>query len=212
VTFLELCQRLRQEVGAAGSGPASVSSQHGEYARLVSWVQQAWREIQLERHRWRFAWAEASIETAPDFRTYSPPADLDEWDESTLMCAGNQLKAWPWGEFRKRYAFDSGQESPGAITRKPDGTIILDASPAAENQPLTFEYWRTPQVLTEGGDVPRLPERYHMVIVYRAMLYYALYENAPEVAQAARNGESTILTEMEKLELPAMDIFGGPVA
>lgn len=212
MTFLELCRRLRQEVGAAGAGPDSVSGQNGEYARIVSWVQQAWHEIQLERHRWRFAWAEASVETDPGFRSFSPPADLDEWDATTILCAGIPLKVWAWGDFRKRYFADSGRDNPSVIAQKPDGTLVLDTSPAEENQPITFEYWRTPQLLTNGTDLPRLPERYHMVIVYRAMLYYALYENAPEVVQAARTGESRVLTEMEKVELPVMGIFGGPVA
>lgn len=212
MTFLELCRRLRQEVGAAGAGPASVSSQSGEYARLVAWIQQAWHEIQLERHRWRFAWAEAAIATEPGFRAYSPPEDLDEWDEATLKCSGRTLRVLSWGEFRERHSGDSGRAHPRDITQKPDGTLVLDTSPEQPDQLLTFEYWRTPQTLTGGTDVPRLPERYHMVIVYRAMLYYALYENAGEVAQAARSGEAKILTEMEKLELPSMDIFGGAIA
>lgn len=205
MTFLELCQRLRQEVGAAGSGPASVSSQNGEYARLVSWIQQAWREIQLERKQWRFSWSEASVETAPNFRTYSPPADLGYWDADTIMCEGKRLTVLPWAQFRNEYAVDSGQQHPTIITRKPDGTIVLDTPPSAENQPLTFEYWRTPQVLTEGSDSPRLPERYHMVIVYRGMLHYGLYENAPEVVQAARTGQSRLLEEMVASELPHVD-------
>ena len=210
MTFLELCQRLRQEVGAAGSGPASVSAQHGEYARFVSWVPQAWREIQMSRHSWRFAWAEASIPIETGFRTYSPPDDMGAWDEATLKCNGRTLLAQRWDEFRKHDVQDGGNTYPRFITQKPDGVLVLDAPPDPDGQ-VTFEYWRTPQALIENDTTPRLPERYHMVIVYRAMLYYGLYENAPEVVQAARSGEAGILHEMVAMELPPM-MSGGPLA
>jgi len=210
MTFLELCQRLRQEVGAAGSGPASVAGQQGEYARLVSWVQQAWREIQLSRKRWRFAWAEASVPMVADFRLYSPPADLRTWDEATLMCNGQPLVGLPWTVFREQYAQDSGQPVPRYITQKPDGNLLLDATPDQDGQ-ITFEYWRAPQTMSEGATNPRLPAAYHMVIVYRAMLYYGLYENAPEVVQAARSGEARLMEEMVLTELPGLE-HGGPLA
>jgi len=210
MTYLELCQRLRQEVGAAGAGPASVTGQHGEYARMVSWIPQAWREIEVSRHQWRFDWAEASVPVEADFRQYSPPADLDRWDAETLVCNGRPLVAMSWELFRKNHLEDSGQAYPQILTQKPDLTLVLDTVPKQDGQ-ITFEYWRTPQKLTEGGATPRLPERYHMIIVYRAMLYYGLYENAPEVVQAARSGESRIMGEMELSELPAI-VSGGPLA
>jgi hypothetical protein len=126
-----------------------------------------------------------------------------------LKCNGRTLLARRWDEFRKHDVQDGGAY-PRFITQKPDGVLVLDASPDQDGQ-VTFEYWRTPQALIEGGVSPRLPERYHMVIVYRAMLYYGLYENAPEVVQAARSGEAKILHEMVAMELPPMTP-GGPLA
>lgn len=210
MTFLELCQQLRQEVGAAGTGPAAVTSQHGEYQRLVSWVQTAWREIQLERRNWRFAWAEASIELDPEFRDFAAPDDLDRWEADTLRIDGERIHELPWTMFRARHRQDSGAERPSVIARLPNGTLRLDTTPASSGT-LTFEYFRTPQALTANGDVPRMPEAYHMLIVYRAMLAYSLYENAPEVAQSARVGEQRILPEMLLRELPA-PALGGPLA
>ncbi|MDR5867927.1 phage adaptor protein [Halomonas koreensis] len=212
MTFLELCQRLRQEVGAAGTGPAAVTGQHGEYQRLIGWVAQAWREIQLERRNWRFAWAEASVALDPDFREYSPPADIDRWDAATLRAGSHPLVELEWEIFRERYRSDSGRDHPTVITRMPNGNLRLDTPPPAANTTLSFEYFRTPQTLAANGDTPRMPGHYHMLIVYRAMLSYALYENAPEVAQKAQRGEQSVMTAMEHAELPAMDVFGGPVA
>lgn len=210
MNFLQLCKRLRQEVGAAGDGPAAVTGQHGEYQRLIDWVRQAWLEIQQEQHEWRFNWAEASIELDAGFREYSPPADLDRWDAATLRVHDRRLCETPWTIFRERFREDSDREWPSTITRIPNGNLRMDTSPAQLSW-LTFEYWRTPQELKANIDEPRLPEQYHMVIVYRAMLAYALYENAPEVATAAREGETKIMAEMMRRELPAVDV-GGPLA
>jgi hypothetical protein len=210
MTFLDLCQSLRQEVGAAGSGPASVQAQHGEYARLVSWIQQAWREIQLSRERWLFAWAEASINVEPEFRTYSPPSDLRVWDEGTIRCNGLPLKVLTWPEFRGRFAQDSEQVSPSFVAQRPDGVLVLDTTPETSGE-IAFEYWRTPQALALGADVPRLPDQYHLVIVYRAMLFYGLYENAPEMVQAARSGEAGLHRDMTQTQLPIAE-FAGPLA
>lgn len=211
MTFLELCQRLRQEVGAAGTGPAAVTGQHGEYQRLIGWIAQAWLELQLERRQWRFAWAEAEIELDPAFRDFSPPADLGHWEAATLRVGDQRLSALDWPTFRDRYRADSGHERPTAITQLPDGTLRLDTTPP-DAGPLTFEYYRSPQVLAANGDTPRMPEHFHMLIVYRAMLSYALYENAPEVAQKAQLAEQGVMIAMEHSELPDMEIFGGPLA
>ncbi|GEK48434.1 hypothetical protein HPA02_27170 [Bisbaumannia pacifica] len=208
MTFLELCQRLRQEVGAAGNGPASIGGQSGEYARLIGWVREAWREIQVERRRWRFAWAQGSVAVEPAFDQYPLPEDFEDWDEPTLRLGDKSLHALSWGEFRDRFRDPKG--SVQYVSIAPDSTLRLNAFPESSSE-ITFEYWRSPQVLEEGGDVPRLPERYHMAIVYRAMLQYGLYENAPEVVQQARMNYRGVISTMEVTQLPEMS-FGGPLA
>ncbi len=203
MTFLELCQQLRQETGAAGRGPAGVSGQSGEYARLIGWVRAAWREIQLERRRWRFAWAEDSVEVETGFRDYPLPQDLDDWDEETVRLDGDKLCVLPWEDFRERFHDPVGKVQYAAIL--PYGRLRLNAHPEQAGV-ITFEYWRTPQELVEGDDKPRMPSRYHLAIVYRAMLQYGLYENAPEVVQQARVNYQEILSAMEVAELPEMTL------
>lgn len=211
MTFLQLCQRLRQEVGAAGSGPANVVSQSGEYARLVSWVQQAWTEIQLSRQNWGFAWKEGEVVVDADFREFSPPADFHAWDERTLRLAGKELRYLPWDEFRERYRDDSGHTHPTYITITPSGSFKLDTTPEADNQYITFEYWRKAQILTESEDVPRLPELYHLLIVYRAMINYGMYENAAEVVTAGREAERPLMRDLLRNYLPKIEL-GEPLA
>lgn len=210
MTFLELCQRLRREVGAAGSGPATVQGQNGEYLRLIGWIGQAWQEIQAERREWRFAWAEAEIEISPEFNDYPVPEDFEHWIPETLRIGSHCLRLMGWDEFRDRYRGSSNAAAPQVVTLLPDNRIRLDTPPTVSGV-LTFEYFRTPQTLVENGDVPRLPERYHMLIVYRAMVQYGLFENAPEVVQQGNANASRLMSEMAITELPAMEL-GGPLA
>lgn len=202
MTFLELCQRLRQEVGAAGNGPPSVASQTGEYARLVGWVQTAWREIQNER-RWLFDWAQGAVELSSLDTQYALPGDFDEWNPGTLRAGGNPISVVPWSELEAGSVL-----SVAAIA--PDGTLHLNAPPK-EAATLTFEYWRTPQELVSNTDEPRMPSRFHMAIVYRAMTQYGLYENAPEVIQQGNLNETRMMYRLLQSQVPSIEL-AGPLA
>jgi len=199
MTFLELCQRLRQEVGAAGNGPASVNSQSGEYARFVSWIATAWRELQNE-HRWAFDWARGEIELTALDTEYSLPSDFDVWDSETLQFAGERIEVVPWHYLDKGVAGTFGR-----VAIAPDGVLHLNAPPDNEGG-LTFEYWRTPQELVENTDQPRMPSRFHMCVVYRAMMQYALYENAQEVAQQAGRNSLRIENRLMESQLPHIEL------
>jgi len=199
MTFLDLCQRLRQEVGAAGNGPAAVTSQSGEYARFVSWIRTAWQEIQNER-RWAFDWVRGEVDLNTLDTTYPLPNDFDAWESETLQFAGDRIEVVPWHELDKDVAGTFGR-----VAIAPDGVLHLNAPPSNAGN-LTFEYWRTPQELAAAADVPRMPARFHMVIVYRAMLQYALYENASEVAQQASLNEARLINRMMESQLPVIDL------
>jgi hypothetical protein len=204
MTFLELCQRLRQEVGAAGNGPANVAGQSGESARLIGWVQSAWREIQLEQH-WRFDWAQGIVELNTDDSQYPLPDDFAEWSADTLRAGGQSIRAVPWDKLSNA---SNDQFSCAAIA--PDGVLHTNAPPSAISI-LTFEYWRAPQELAANADTPRMPARYHMAIVYRAMMQYGMYENAPEVVQQAQMNYRQMMARVATTELPRMTL-GGPLA
>ncbi|MCD6006908.1 phage adaptor protein [Halomonas sp. IOP_31] len=207
MTFLELCQRLRQEVGAAGTGPATVTGQNGEMQRLIGWIQQAWREIQTEQQEWRFAWAEGEVELSAGFRDYDLPDDFDHWVEDTLRIGDRPVRALDYPDFRRLHREPANEQAIGSVCVTPDNKLRLSSLPAAEVT-LSFEYFRTPQELTDNGDVPRMPPRYHLLIVYRAMMQYGLYENAPEVVQQGNSNASRLMGDMMMSELPPMTFAG----
>lgn len=210
MTFLELCQRLRQEVGAAGTGPATVTGQNGESQRLVGWIQQAWRELQTERRGWRFAWAEGEVELSAGFRDYALPDDFDRWIEDTLRIGDNPVRALDYADFRRLYRTPASEQSVGAACITPDFKLRLSSLPT-DGAVLDFEYYRTPQELTDNSDVPRMPVHFHLLIVYRAMIQYGLYENAPEVVQQGSSNATRMIDDLMLSELPPLT-FAGPLA
>jgi hypothetical protein len=64
------------------------------------------------------------------------------------------------------------------------------------------EYYRTPQVLTVDADTPIMPERYHMAIVYRAMIKYGLYYVANEQIEAGKAGADMIINRLKGDQTP----------
>lgn len=198
MTFLEMCQRLRQEAGAAGTGPANVAGQSGEGARLVGWVATSWEEIQREQY-WKFDWAQGAVRLNTLDTMFSLPADLDVWNPDSLKFQGRPIHVVAWSDLEKQSANAFHQ-----VAISPDQVLHLNAAAEAEKD-LTFEYWRTPQMLSGNGDVPRMPTRFHMLIVWRALVHYALYENAPEVLQRARLMSAQLENDLQHSQLPKVE-------
>lgn len=217
MNFLQLCQRLRQEVGAAGDStlPASVNGQLGEYARLVAWIRQAWIDIQSEHDSWGFmSSTDHVIKAKQDINSvwsFTLPSDLERLDNNSVSIAAPDgthigfLKFVDWDDFRRMYRGRVEQGRPQVFTITPDKQ--LKTFPVVDNSyRLTFDYQKAPQALESNTDVPSIPEAYHMLIVYRAMLYYAGYEMAVEVKDRAITESEPLMSKLERRYLPTPNI------
>ena len=58
MTFLELCQTVRQEVGLSGTGPTTVVSQEGQLKVVVDFVIEADHQVQGLWSDWNFLWSQ----------------------------------------------------------------------------------------------------------------------------------------------------------
>jgi len=220
-TFLRLCQDLRRECSVAGNGPLAVTGQINEYARLIEWIQLAHQEIQAKFYDWGFLWAEGSFSTVQDQGSYRLTdsgsmggagnvienlAKLAKYNPESGMTGpkiwinGTQQLAYiRWSDYdNARY---TGSGKPCAVTIKPNGDFLLLPAPDAV-YPITFEYYQTPQVLVLDADIPRMPERYQHVIVARAMVFYANYENAPEIKNDGLERYKEAIDQLEADQLP----------
>lgn len=199
MNYLQLVQRLGREVGASGS-IATVTGATGEFKRLADWVAQAWLELQMERREWNWMRKSTTFPTVIGQQAYDPVtipiADLDHWVNGTFRIyqttADNEqfLSQLEYDIFRDTYIIGTSRTTqgfPSAVTIDPNKKILLALIPNAVYT-VVADYYKVPTELDSDDDVPDIPSRFHMLPVYKAMEWYASYENAPEViARGAQN-------------------------
>lgn len=230
MTNLELVKALRELCGIAGSGPTSVIAQTGESLRLVNWIGRAWNEIQSEHDVWQWMRKEFSFATTLGKNAYLPSAaagevgiaDLASWHTDTLRLYttaigrsdDQYLVAWDYASWRDSYDFGSQvalRDRPVIwAERASDKALLLGPNPDGIYT-VYGQYQASPTAMTLDADVPAMPTRFHMLIVYRAMRYYAAYEAASEVEFEGRANAEHWMSLLERDQLPALGL-GGPLA
>ena len=73
------------------------------------------------------------------------------------------------------------------------------------------EYQQLPSNLVADTDTPGLSTHLHLIIVYKAMMSYALFESAPEVLQRAQVQYQRLLNQLEREQLQEV-YLGNPLA
>lgn len=224
MNFLELAKKLRQECGVNGVGPASVLEQTGEAKRLVDWINDAWLEIQGLHDNWGFMREDFSFQTNASAGDYSLTdiglTDHRYWHRDTLRVYSTALGVvdeqwlveWEYAPFRNTYRF--GLQTTGrpvVFAVKPKGSELMFGAAPDAVYTVVGEYQRAPTALAANTDTPDIPTHLHMIIVYKAMEYYGLYESAGEVLARGQKQFATLLTQLEREELPEITI-GGPWA
>ena len=218
MTYLELCKRLWQEVGDTGSGkPATTIGQTGEMKRICTWVNQAWVEIQEYRQDWEWLRKNVSFATVAAQNSYSPTTDIlltdfASWRTDgfriyqTAGGVGNQilLQQYDYTSFRDYYLLGARQITQGrpiAISVAPNKDLFLGLVPD-QSYTVTGEYFSVPTNLDLDADTPVMPTRFHMAIVYKAMMMYAAFESAPEVMASASSQYSAMINRLESDQTP----------
>lgn len=211
--YLALCQKLRQRVGASGTGPTSVASQTGEMGRLVAWVAEAWLEIQNRNPDWRFLLSQdASLVCTPGSDSVGLPADYKRQFQLRLMVDGSpqQMTYLDYTDFRLVYGGTVfGSQRPTVWTTH-QNNIMFNAL-CDDAYPLVLDYYTKPVELVDGSDTPAIDEEFHMLIVYKAMEYYGFFENAPEVIQEGKFAFRKLLNDAHRQLLPVVEV-AGPLA
>lgn len=224
--YLALCKRARMEFGIAGDGPAAVTGQSGQLEKVVTYVSQAWQDIQTFRTNWDFMWKQFEFDTVVATRDYSAAAagisDLEYWDTSSFMIYEkalgesdqNELEYMPYSKWRADYARRLNERSddrPILITQLPDQQIRFEPRPD-KIYTINGDYKRDLQELTANGDTPEdLPDRFHIMIVYKAMEHWGLHEDAPEISQRAEEQLNFWWPLLEDYALPEVTIQAEPV-
>lgn len=211
LTFLDMCQRTQQDCGISGALMTTVSGASGEALRIVSWVSSAWLEIAAAHYdalffRGSVSFASNTSKSAYVFAdTGITAATFSGWNRDSFrvyltsqgITGETYLKYIPYDEWRDQYLFGALRNTrtrPTEISIAPDQSLCF--GPIADNG-YTFvgDYQAAPQPLVADSDTPKsvcaatgiggvqanVPTYWNMMIIYKAMMAYASYENAPEI-------------------------------
>lgn len=211
MNFKELVSRTMREAGIPNTNfdAVGVAGATGEALRVVGWVEAAYADVQ-SRRKWSFLWENASITvTAGNFvvpAATTGAVQADRYEKESLFDAtGANYGYVSWSDFRVAFpAVLIFNGTPSLWTIRPDGAFVVNAKPLVDTT-YTVDRYKRPLVMTEDDDEPVLPEEYHMVIVWRALVMYCNFEEAG-VSRATALGEfDRIMNDMGGRELPDMN-------
>jgi hypothetical protein len=207
---------LWREAGKQGSGPTTVVSQTYELLDFVNWVKSSYEDIQNLHAEWNFLRTDLTFQTVASDNTY-PIADISateygEWIPDSFRSyktssgvAGEQYMDWlDWPDFRDKYVIGSNRTqegNPRYIAQKPDTSLILFPTPDAAYT-INGEYFKRPQAMSVDADLPLIPTKFHLIIVWRALMYYAGNGNAPELYEVGQREYKNMLNKLESSQLP----------
>lgn len=226
MNYLQLVQRLWKEAGVSGTSPGltTVANQTGELGRLVTWTNEAWRDIQTAHDDWGWMRASASFTTVSGTAVYplgSGPGTVGvtaatfggrwlphtarNYVTATGLSSETHMDVIPrYDDWRDTYYFGAARfttSRPTVVAVAPDKSLCLGPVPG-NGYTITLDYFTAPTDLSADADTPALPEKYHMAIVWRALMSYGAYEVAPEMYQKGEIEFKKMMDRMTADRLP----------
>ena len=201
---LTLCQKIREKCGLSGTGPVTTIGQSGEMLRIVNWFDEAWNDIQDVRDDWFFMRAsDSSLATIAASQDATLPESFAHPIALTLTTGTtkNEVEYMEFPAFQEAFRLNTpstGQPTVWTV----DGNTARFNTIADQVYPLTLEYFKQPVVLATDNAIPDIDTRYQMIIVYKAMQLYGLYDNAQETLAEGMRGYRQTLSKMERDQLP----------
>lgn len=219
MTFLELCQKTLKlantELSKMAGQPLTVVGQSGDLYRIVESVNDAWLEIQNKNATWPFLWANSGqINLLAGQEYYTPPADCNMPTIGTSRVLDNgvavsTLTLLEFFEFRRYSLSNRGANAaPIYYAVAPDNTIGVYPLPD-QAYTMTFDYYKAPQAMTADADIPSLDERYHIAIVYLALMKFGEMTGRSDLVQIGDAEYQKQLLRMSNELLPDVTIARG---
>ena len=216
--FITLAKTLRNECGVSGS-ELSVTNATGEWARLCGWINTAWHELQEENQGWEWMRKNVTFNTVAQQGEYNPSTDLlltdfGLWKKdsfriyNTASGIGNELQLHfrDYNSFRDFYLLGNRRTTysrPIELSITPSRNLVLGFAPETIYT-VSGEYYKLPVALATDANTPDMPSRFHMAIVYRAMMSYGAFESAPEVYQRGEKAYKEMLNKIRYDQAPAI--------
>jgi hypothetical protein len=228
MNYLQLVNRARIECGVSGANVPLVTAQNltGEAARIASWINTAWVDLQTSKDDWQFMLENFTFNTVAQQQVYTPTeagvgSTFANWKRDSFRCSSvganfgdEQLMNYmEFPTFRNLYIYANMRRTyarPVVVSITPDKNLAFGSVPD-QAYVIDAQYYVRPTELVADTDTPNIPDRFHMLLVYRAMLYYAGFEAASEVYQRGETEYNRLYKRMEVDQLPTI-ISGPPLA
>jgi hypothetical protein len=183
--------------------PTTTVSQVGEAQRLVSWIIKADLEIQQKHSDWKFHWGQDDFDTANGTATYDDPVagGVSTFDEDSFYLDSTSRISCVYYESVKGFARPTGTSQPSQVVIMPNGKLRCDPTPNGVYT-ISFDYWMKPVAMALNTDVSIIPEEFHDVILGKALMHYAEYENAAETMQKGQRMYADWILPLESKQLP----------
>lgn len=239
MTYLTMVKRLVQELGVelpekVTSVAITPATSYGTTTQFindcVTWVNQAWVELQEDQTDWNFmrkqgefplvqGQGQYDIVLQPNLADYDGirpfVAILDHrfiWlsdDRSSPPARHKCYYVKPEQAFGFIGMNPVPEGQPGYYTFTSNGCILVYPNPSSDSMSLMFRYQRAVQELAADGDTPEgLPPKFHMDIVYRAMEYYSGFDETDKQWKRAVARKRKMENKMYIELLPEYDMPG----
>jgi len=193
--YLQLVQKAVRKSGAKVDRPTTVVGTTGLTELFVEWVQDAWKDIQLEHLGWNWRVSRdlsLSITSATD--EYSLPASLEHLDKRTVSVYENVDDELPiyhinyrhWRIYLDKLNTPTASK-PICFTITPDNKIAFYPIPD-KNYTVRYDGLVAVEILDDTDDTATptgLDAVYHDGIVWKAVGYYAAhFEDGAKLIEA----------------------------
>ncbi len=213
-TFLDLVQRAHSECSVQGSAPTDIADAVGVNLSLFYWVNESWKWLQGLRPDWHFMHrSDLSFATVAGQIEYTPTqagitaGAVTAWIPSRfrmyLTSAGQasevQMQCHEYREWIDIYNISSlrtAQRVPYNFSVAPNMSLMIECPLVGYT--ITGEYYAGVDGFEAETDVPTgLDAEDRMILVYKAMEFYANDQNAPEVLATAQKEQKRILNRLD---------------
>lgn len=182
-----MTRRLYRESGKSGSGPTTLVDASNDVLRLADAISDTWLSLQLEPRNWRWM-RDSGTGPAAIGQNTNTGASLgfdrfgrfrpgSRWYTVRAFDPAAPESVWPlrWVAehdiFVRNFMDSAFMAGPPQLwTISPAGELLVGPQPDKAYQ-LKADFVRAPTALVEDTDEPDMPGEYHMLLVWRALVY-----------------------------------------
>jgi hypothetical protein len=228
MTRLQLAQKvhriLRIDANLPGTAPTATTGQTGVLNEIVSFVDDAYRQIQSAHEWWGFRLTQGTFNLTSSTRAYTratiqvslttfdqflPAAgqgfrDIPIYLTATGVSDSSHCAYVPYQQWRSHLDFGTRSSGkPSFFTIRQDQTIEFDPTPNA-TYTCVLDYRRTLHTMTADAHEPLFADDYHDAIVWGAVKAYCETRDAPAMYDLATRNFRREMGRLRGRYLPEM--------